>query len=202
MTNNLTWRLVNNIFQRNILLRRHIQLLGYNHFKHTDEGYVNLPTQNLHNIDYQEVKSYKQFLNDTKIGPEIAVSALMKTLDVTNENATKIVKQWTIFNSLSSTTIIHNDDLLREAGANKSTLRQNMFALGETTLNLKKKIKTIQLIDIEINSAIPLFQLTTNELEKFAFITECDRKELTQYKNRISYLSHRFNVTKNLHLLS
>ncbi|KAK0079539.1 hypothetical protein PV325_001088 [Microctonus aethiopoides] len=193
MTNNLTWRLINNIFQKNILLRRHIQLLGNNHFKHTNEGYVNLPTQNLHNIDYQEVKSYKQFLNESKTGPETAVSALMKTLDVTNENAMKIVKQWAIFSLLSSTAIIHNDDLLREAGANKSTLRQNMFALGETTSNLRKKIEAIQSIDIDINSAIPLFQLTTDELKKFAFITECDRKELTQHKNRISYLSHRFN---------
>ncbi|KAK0172530.1 hypothetical protein PV328_005836 [Microctonus aethiopoides] len=163
MTNNLTWRLINNIFQKNILLRRHIQLLGNNHFKHTNEG------------------------------PETAVSALMKTLDVTNENAMKIVKQWAIFSLLSSTAIIHNDDLLREAGANKSTLRQNMFALGETTSNLRKKIEAIQSIDIDINSAIPLFQLTTDELKKFAFITECDRKELTQHKNRISYLSHRFN---------
>ncbi|KAK0179541.1 hypothetical protein PV327_005284 [Microctonus hyperodae] len=132
MTSNLTWCLIRNIFKKNTLSKRYIQLFGYNNSKHTDEGYVNSP-QNLHHIDYQEVKSYKQFLNETKTGAETAVSTLMKTLHVSNENATEIVKKWPTFSILSPLTLVDIYKLCEILCRNKFMLSIPIVKLQKVT---------------------------------------------------------------------
>lgn len=132
--------------------------------------------------------------------PEISISharaalALVKTLDVTRDNALSVVSKYKPFEKLSTVTIVRNFCVLRDADVDKSTLRVHMYALASTTRNLRTKINYINDMKLEINAAIPLLQLPMDKLKKMKIDTERDRTVVPDFNNRVEYLASNFKV--------
>ncbi|KAG8041877.1 hypothetical protein G9C98_007181 [Cotesia typhae] len=140
------------------------------------------------------------FENEEK-KPEISVSharaalALVKTLDVTRDNALSVVSKHEPFEKLSTVTIVRNYCVLRDADVDKSTLRVHMYALANTTRNLRTKINYINDMKLEINAAIPLLQLPMDKLKKMKIDTERDRAVVPNFNNRVEYLASNFKCS-------
>ncbi|XP_015112515.1 transcription termination factor, mitochondrial [Diachasma alloeum] len=194
MSKNLTWCLVRNLLKQNTypFVRQFPQQI-VKRFEHAERVSAPLQTENKSSIDYCEVKTYQQFLEESQIGEKHSVRVLMNLLDIRRETAIKFTKEWKILNHLTKPKLLKNYQLLRSAGAFRSTIRHNIQALADKPENIQSKIKSLKKIKLEFNYGIPLFQLTAVQLMLFAHTTVKDRVLIPDYNNRVEYLADRFN---------
>lgn len=195
MAKNITWCLMRNLLKQNTYIcMRALPLQTSKRFEHAVKGYGPLDADDTTNIDYHEAKTYQQYLDETQTSQNNSIRTLMNLLDIRRETAVKITKKWTILNTLSKTALLKNYELLRSAGTFKSIIRQNIHALADTPDNIQSKILSLKEIKLEINYAMPLFQLQPIDLAAFANTTRSDRVKMPEYANRIEYFAEKFNV--------
>ncbi|XP_057339160.1 uncharacterized protein LOC130676722 [Microplitis mediator] len=147
------------------------------------------------NNQIAESKRYDQHDDEFGMSYAKAVLTLVKTLDVTRDNASKVVRKWKGFTKLPRTTITKNYQLLRVADVDKSTLRIHMYALAHTTDDLIKKISFIEKIKLDINAGVPLLQLSMKKLIALSYTTESDRIVNPEFNNRIEYMAKNFECS-------
>lgn len=197
MSKSAMWRLLRCTVQKSNLFRSGILLQENTRFYDNiiKRGYVSPRSDNPINIDYHEVKTYKQFLDEYPTGPGAAVVNLMDVLDIPKHQAVEAVKCWKGFGGLCKTTLIKNQMVLRDGGVLDSTISKNIYVLADKTSNVKKKLESLSKIKLDVNNAIPLFQLTAEELSLFSEMTIHDRLLIPGYNNRIEYLVNRLNAS-------
>lgn len=213
MSNNITWCLL-----RNLSLKKNSNIIKSNsvnktiqHFQHSlNRGYEddNNIQINKHKTDKDEHKTYRTYLDEKNIGYTTAIQTLMKTPKLSRSTAIKIVQEYQIFQALSKSTITQNYEILHENDVQQSTLKDNAYALADTTANIKKKIQCCKDIDLDVSSAIALFQLRTIDFLQFLRTHKEDEEFLGYFKNRIEYLADKLGVSffffpiQNLSLLA
>ncbi|XP_011299525.1 uncharacterized protein mTTF [Fopius arisanus] len=195
MSRNLARCLMRNLLkQNNYVCMRLLPQQLVKRYEHTKKNYALMQNDNTETtMDYQEVKTYREFLNDNVIGHNYSVRTLMNLLDIRRETAIKFTIKWPIFNKLTKPALLKNYQLLRSAGVFKSTIRQNVESLADTPENIQSKVKSLKKVKLEINYGIPLLRLSALELMNFSSTTMKDRSLQPNYRNRIEYLAAKFN---------
>ncbi|XP_063983386.1 uncharacterized protein LOC135165731 [Diachasmimorpha longicaudata] len=194
MSRNLTWCLVQNLLRQNSYrCLRQLPQETVRRFKHAAITPRPEQTENTHSIDYHEVKTYQEFLEESNTGAKTSVKVLMSLLGIQRDTAVQFTKQWKIFNHLTKPAILKNYQSLRDAGVFKSTIRHNVHALADRPSNVQTKIKSLTKMKLEVNYGVPLFQLNAMQLLALANITTNDRIITPNYRNRIEYLADTFN---------
>lgn len=205
MVRNIRWFLLNNLFKNNPKLgfSGYIKKYRsspniYNYYKSAEQSSNRLSAPVHYDVDYHDVKSFKQFVDESSMESEEAIAILRKEFQIPNDIARKSVKDFEIFRTLSKVTIIKNHDLLVAAGVDKELLKIHPYVLASTTEDLEKKIASFETMKLDITQALLLFKFQARRLVRLSVLTESDKTIIPQeFKNRIEYLANRFEVIIN-----
>ncbi|XP_057327719.1 transcription termination factor, mitochondrial [Microplitis mediator] len=206
MVRNISWSLINNLFKNNpkVGFSGYIKKYRsspniYNYYKSStlaEQSSNRLSAPVHYDVDYHDVKSFKQFIDESSMESEQAIDSLRRDFQIPRDIAKEAVKDFEIFRTLSKATITKNYNLLVAAGVDKELLKLHPYAFASTTEDLEKKITSFETMKLDINQALLLFKFPAKKLVRLAALTESDKTIIPQeFNNRIEYLANRFECS-------